>query len=127
MKTTILLWTPRVLAIIAILFVMMFSFDVFGGNEPIHKQLIGFLVHNIPAFVLMVVLAIAWKREFVGGILFILLGLSLSPFVFMINYKMNNSISMSLGIILLITFPFVVVGILFILNHYMTQRRMQKN
>ena len=33
-------------------------------------------MHNIPVFILLVVLLISWKREIVGGIVFILAGLA---------------------------------------------------
>ena len=35
----------------------------------------GFLVHNIPSFLLLIVLVISWKRPFIGGVAFILFGL----------------------------------------------------
>ncbi len=126
MKNNVLQWIPRILAILAILFVMMFSLDVFGGNEPIYMQLVGFLIHNIPAFVLMAALAIAWKREFLGGLIFIGLGTALSIFVFILNYNRNHSALISLGIILMVAFPFVVAGILFIFSHNLTKKKLQK-
>ena len=74
-------------------------------------------MHMIPSFVLLLVLLLAWKREMAGGIIFLVLGLGLSPIVFIHNYQMNHSIWMSLGIIALITLPFALVGLLFIANH----------
>lgn len=92
--------------------------DAFSHGESTWDQIIGFLMHLIPSFVLIGILLVAWKWEKIGGIIFILLGLGLSPFIFNHNYAMNNSISMSLGIIALITIPFMVVGILFLVSHY---------
>lgn len=111
-------WLPRILCIMAILFISLFALDAFSYGESTWDQILGFLMHLIPSFVLIGILLIAWKWEKIGGIIFILLGLGLSPFIFKHNYAMNNSISMSLGVIALITLPFVLVGILFLVSHF---------
>ncbi|MDZ7636503.1 MAG: hypothetical protein U5L72_19595 [Bacteroidales bacterium] len=80
MMMTILKWFARVLAILAILFMLMFSLDVFGGNESFPKQLLGFLIHNIPAFGLIIALVIAWRYEITSGILFVLSFVALGIF-----------------------------------------------
>ena len=80
-------------------------------------------MHLVPSFILLVFLIIAWKWELVGGILFTLIGIVLSPFVFKMNYNMNQSVSMSIGIIAAITFPFIVVGVLFIISHYLKKKQ----
>jgi len=67
-------------------------------------------------------LIVAWKWEFIGGIIFIIIGLALSPFIFIKNYNMNESIWMSLGIIMTITIPFVIVGILFLVSHNLKKK-----
>ena len=67
-------------------------------------------------FVLLLVFFVANKWEKVGGILFILIGVALSPPVFSLNYRMNESVGMSLGIVAALTGPFVIVGILFVIS-----------
>ena len=57
MKERVLYWTPRVLMILALLFMLMFSFDVFEGNEPLGRKLLGFLISNIPVFILTAIFA----------------------------------------------------------------------
>ena len=122
---SILHWTPRIICILAILFVSMFALDAFEPGLSIWQQIGGFLIHLIPSFVLLTFLIISWKWEYVGGILFAIIGLGLSPFVFMLNYRMNHSILQSLFIILVITIPFFVVGILFILSHFIKKKNIQ--
>ncbi len=68
-------------------------------------------------------LVIAWKWELTGGILFIITGAALSPFVYLMNYNRTHSFGISLGKILMITFPFIVVGLLFLLNHFLYRAR----
>jgi uncharacterized membrane protein len=118
----LLYWAPRILAIAAILFVSLFALDAFEPGKPFSEQLLAFLIHLVPSFVLLAILLLAWKRELVGGIIFALIGLVMSPWVFMHNYRMNDSIWMSLLIILMITIPFVVVGGLFIWGHFRGRR-----
>ena len=117
-------WLPRVICIGAILFVSMFALDAFGTGEPVWRQLVAFIMHLIPTFVLMAILILAWNYEKIGGIIFLILGLVLSPLVFLHNFRMNHSVWMSLNIILVITIPFVAVGILFLLSHKMKKRSM---
>ena len=111
-------WTPRIICIIAILFISLFALDAFSPELSFWQQIGGFLMHLIPSFILLAILVLAWKKEFIGGILFMIIGLGLSPIVFSHNYRMNHSIFMSLGIILTITIPFVIVGVLFIISHF---------
>jgi hypothetical protein len=96
----------------------VFALDAFDPELSIWQQIVGFLIHLIPSFILIALLMVAWKREFIGGIIFILLGLGFSPILYSHNYKMNQSVGLSLLIISLITLPFVIVGILFLLSHY---------
>ena len=119
-------WLPRIICMLAILFVSLFAADAFAPGLTIWQQLGGFIIHLIPSFILLAFLIVAWKWEYIGGIIFIIIGLGLSPFVFMHNYKMNDSIWMSLGIILSITIPFVIVGVLFIVSHFLKKKNLQE-
>ena len=113
MLLKILYWFTRILAIIAILFMMMFSLDAFGGDEPFFRQILGFLMHNIPAFALIIVLVIAWRHEIVGGVIFILLFFALGLYF--------RSFSGNSGSFIIIV-PFLIIGILFILHHVLSAK-----
>ena len=120
MKTSVKLlhWIPRVLVILAILFVSMFAFDSFSPGRTAWQNLIAFLMHLAPSFVLLAILVVAWKWEKVGGIILTVVGVALSVSVFMLNFKRNHSVWMSLLIILMVCIPFVVAGVLFIVSDY---------
>jgi len=124
MKTSIRLfhWIPRIICILAILFVSVFAADAFGPGRSIQEQLGDFIIHLIPSFILLAILIVAWIWELFGGILFLVIGLGLSPFIYRMNYNMNHSVWMSLGIILMITIPFVIVGVLFILSYFLKKK-----
>ncbi len=113
----ILYWTPRVICILAILFVSLFALDAFDSNLTIWQQIGGFLIHLVPSFILLGLLLVAWKYEYVGGIILVILGLIFSFIVFRMNFRMNHSFWMSIGIIAAITLPFVIAGVLFMIHH----------
>ena len=83
-------WLPRIICILAILFVSLFAADAFAPGLTIWQQISAFIMHLIPSFVLLAFLIVAWKWEYVGGIIFIIIGLGLSPLVFIHNYKMSS-------------------------------------
>lgn len=120
-------WVPRILCILAILFISVFALDSFSPERTIWQQLGAFFIHLIPSFILLAFLIVAWKWEYIGGIIFIVIGLGFSPIIFIHNYNMNHSVWMSLGIILAITIPFVVVGVLFIMSHFKKKKNVLKN
>ena len=115
-------WVPRILCILAILFISLFALDSFAPELTFWQQIGGFLIHLIPSFILLVFLITAWKWELTGGMIFMILGIGFSPIVFSMNYHMNHSIWISIGIIASITFPFIIVGGLFILSHFIKKK-----
>ena len=123
MALKLLYWIPRLFGIAAILFVSMFSLDAFGHGNPVGEQIKDFLMHNIPSYILIVILIIAWKWEMVGGILFIILGIAVMPWLWQHNFAMNQSYLMTSVVLLTIAFPFVVVGVLFILHHVFSRKK----
>jgi hypothetical protein len=76
----------------------------------------------IPSFALATLLFYTWRHEKWGGILFLLIGLIFTPIIFNWNYRMNNSVWISLSIIGMITLPFVVVGVLFLWHHLLQKK-----
>jgi hypothetical protein len=68
-------WIPRVLGILFVLFLTVFSWDVFDGNYGFWGTILALFIHNIPALILLIILIISWKREIVGGVAFIIAGL----------------------------------------------------
>ena len=68
-------WTPRILSIIFLAFLAMFSLDIFDMELNFWQTLLGLFMHNIPTLVLLLVIIISWKREIVGAIVFILAGI----------------------------------------------------
>jgi hypothetical protein len=122
-KIKIFHWLPRILCLIAILFIGLFALDSFDPRYTFWEQIQAFLIHIIPNLLLLIFLWVAWNHELVGGWIFVILGLGLTPYVYMGNYANNHSAGVSLGVIALITFPLILVGSLFILSHYMKKKK----
>jgi len=116
-------WIPRTLCILAILFISVFAADAFEEGRTIAQQLGAFFMHLIPSFILLAFLLIAWKRELLGGIIFTIAGILMTPVIFYHNYNVNHfSVPACIGVVMIITFPFIVVGVLFILSHYISKK-----
>jgi hypothetical protein len=70
----LLFWTPRVLCIAFALFISLFALDVFGEGYGFWKTVLALMIHLIPTVVIVAVLAVSWRWEWIGGILYILFG-----------------------------------------------------
>ena len=68
-------WAPRIISILFILFLSLFSLDVFEGDYGFWGTIFGLIMHNIPVFILTILLIISWKHELVGAITFAVAGL----------------------------------------------------
>jgi type VI protein secretion system component VasK len=101
----------------------MFALDSFGPNLTLWQQLGAFIIHLVPSFILLAILLIAWKWELIGGILLTVMGLLATPWIYHLNYHRTQSVSTSLLILLIITFPFVLTGILFIVSYYARRKK----
>ena len=124
MKTKIKIfhWVPRILCILAILFIELFALDAFDPALTIGQQLFAFLMHSIPALVLTGILILSWKKELAGGIIFLIIGAGFSPLIYLKNYAMNDSVWISLSIVLAICFPFIITGLLFIVSRNLKRK-----
>jgi hypothetical protein len=77
MKTPLkrlLFWTPRILCLLFAAFISIFAADVFGQGYGFWQTVLALLMHLIPTWIVLIVLAISWRWEWVGGTLFIALG-----------------------------------------------------
>jgi len=111
-------WTPRILSIIFILFLALFSLDVFDMKLGFWGTMLGLFMHNIPVFILLIVLLISWKYEIVGGIAFILAGL-----LYIILILRNPSFEWyMLSWAVQISGPAFFIGYLFFVNWFKKRR-----
>ena len=69
-----LYWSPRVLILLFALFLAVFALDVFDENLGFPRVLVALGMHLIPTALVLVVLAIAWRHEWLGAGLLLGLG-----------------------------------------------------
>jgi len=92
----------------------MFSLDVFGNNYTFWQTVLGLLMHNIPVFILLIILVISWKYEIVGGVAYILAGII---YIIWLALKPQFEWYM-LSWSLIIAGPAFLIGVLFLINWF---------
>jgi hypothetical protein len=91
------------MGILVSLFIGMFALDAFSPGKRFPDALLEFLIHLLPALLLLTLVALSWRREWIGALAFI--GLAIL-----------YTITMSKGRIdwvLVIAGPLFLVGLLF--------------
>lgn len=105
-------WTPRVLSILFLCFLALFSLDIFDSCSGFLDCALGLFMHNIPVFVLAILLWISWKHELVGAITFFIAGI-----LYIVMLLMNPKLEWyMLSWSLTIAGPAFLIGILFLIN-----------
>jgi hypothetical protein len=107
-----LFWAPRALSIAFIAFLGLFALDVFGEGYGFWKTLLALTMHLIPNFVLIAVLVLAWRWEWIGAALYAAAG---TLYVIMVVLRPLPP-AIKLSWILTIAGPAFVVAALFLVN-----------
>ncbi len=84
MKTSLkrfLFWTPRVLCLLFAGFISLFALDVLGGGHGFWETVLALLMHLVPTALVLILLAVSWRWEWIGGVAFPALGL-----LYLINF-----------------------------------------
>ena len=71
----ILFCTPRAAGILFILFLSLFALDIFAMELGLWGTIVGLFMHLIPSIALAAAVVIAWKREWVGAVWFLVLAI----------------------------------------------------
>lgn len=105
MSTTsarVLRWTPRVLGTLMAAFLGLFALDAFSEGKPLVQALGDFVIHLLPAALVVAVVALAWRWEWVGALAFGGLAIAYAA-----------SVSGRVDWILVISGPLFVIGALY--------------
>lgn len=109
----VIYWSARVLAFLLIVFLFMFSLDVFEVEATFWNQMLGLLMHNIPVIILILAIVIGWKIEIIPAIVFMT-----GAIVLFIMTAFNDNLG-SVLVSFPLVIPAVLVSILFYLSwHY---------
>jgi hypothetical protein len=63
-------WTSRALSIVFAAFLSLFAADAFGPHTSFWAAVLAVLIHLIPVFILVAVIAVAWWRPWFGALAF---------------------------------------------------------
>ena len=100
----VLYWSPRVLCILFAIFISLFALDVFGVGYSFWETVGALLIHLIPTYIVIIGLILAWRREWVGAILFTLLAILYAIWSGRLDWS------------LLVSGPLLLIGALFLFN-----------
>jgi len=109
-----LFWTPRALSIVFIAFLSLFALDVFDEHLGLWRTVLALTMHLIPSFVLIAVLVLAWRWEWIGAALYAAAGLLYVGWV----VSMSRPVPAAIRLIWVLTIagPAFVIAGLFLAN-----------
>ncbi len=105
----LLYWSPRALCVVVALFLSIFALDVFEEGRGFWGTAVALLMHLVPSFLVLLTLAMSWRREWVGGVLSFVLAAVWVVFAWGKPFFGVTSF-------LLIAGPLLLTGSLFLLN-----------
>jgi len=118
-------WVPRVLAILFLAFMTLFSLDVIEPGRSAAEIAVGLFMHNIPVMILAAALWVSWRREIVGTVVFLAIGLLLAGRM-LLSMIMSGVEQQYLGEaifgILLLGLPPFVIGALFFTEWHLKRK-----
>jgi len=116
MKNNKLYWAPRILTICFILFLAVFSLDVFDeANNYTFWQTVGaLLMHNILVFIILIVFLFSWKKGKMIGVILIVFGLIYTSII--LYNALNQFEYYQIAWVLTIAGPAFVTGILYFIG-----------
>jgi hypothetical protein len=100
----LLLWGPRIAGLLVAGFLALFALDAFNEGSFV-AALPAFAIHLIPSLLVLTVVAVAWKFEWIGAIAFI--GLAVL-YAIMVRGRLDWIVAIS-G-------PLALVGVLFLVS-----------
>jgi len=102
-KHRLLLWGPRILGIAVSLFLALFALDAFEPGRSVSPALTDFAIHLLPAAVALAIVALSWRRPWIGGVAFVLLA---AAYAVSVRFRPDWTLAIS-G-------PLLAVGVLFL-------------
>ena len=95
-------WAARILGIGLALFLGLFALDAFEPGVPLARSVAGFLIHLLPSAAVLAIVALSWRRPWVGALTFVVLAIA---YAVEVDFRWDW--------VLGISGPLLLVGILF--------------
>ena len=95
------------LCILFTAFISIFALDVFGEGHGVWQTALALLIHLIPTLVVLLVLVVSWRREWIGGMVYSVLAAL---------YVVQMWGRFPLSVYFTIAGPLLLIGVLFFIN-----------
>jgi hypothetical protein len=95
-------WTARILGVGLAVFLGLFALDAFEPGRPVLQNVLGFVIHLAPSAIVLAVVALAWRRPWIGALVFTALAIA---YAVEVDFRMDW--------VLGISGPLLLVGLLF--------------
>ena len=69
----LLYWSPRLLCVLFALFLSLFALDAFSQGYSFWQSVLAFFIHLAPVYLVLLVLLLAWRWEWIGAVVFAIL------------------------------------------------------
>jgi hypothetical protein len=110
----LLYWSPRVLTILFAIFLSLFALDVFNEGYGFWKTVLALAIHLVPTFIVLAVLLLAWRWEWIGAVLF-----AAAAALYTAQVRPRH---FSWAVISAIALPLLVIAALFLINWLKRQK-----
>jgi hypothetical protein len=117
-----MIWTPRALSLLFVVFLSLFSLDVFDSSHGFWQTMLALLMHNIPTLIMLVFAILAWRFPLIGAIGFFLGGLAYILLVVVNPYFEPYMLSWCL----IIAGPAFAIGMLYLLSWFIGRKQDRK-
>ncbi len=107
----------RLLAVTFILFISLFALDSFEQGRPFLQNLLAFVIHLIPVYILAIITFLSWRWPLIGGWFFWLLAIVYLSFFTPIP---------SWQLFLVIPGSLFIIGLLFLLQKFLPKGKNKK-
>lgn len=106
----IIRWVARIISIGFAALISIFALDIFDESYGLKNTMIALFIHLLPTFIILFILVLSWKRDWLAGLAYTILGLvyiikSLNRFDW-ITYTIISGPLFLLGILFFISWAF---------------------
>lgn len=105
--TLALYWLPRLLCVAFAGFLSLFALDALDAHGGAWQSAVVLFAHLLPTLAVLAVLAVAWRREWIGAVLFPL---------FAIAHVIASRAHLHWSAYAIIDAPLILLGVLFWIN-----------
>ena len=102
-KSSLVLWAARILGIGICAFLTLFALDAWDPAKRGTERAAEFLLHLLPSILILTVLALSWRRQWLGGLAFVALAIG---YAVMARFRLDW--------VVVISGPLLAAGMLFL-------------